>query len=128
METKRYIEAKAKVIYYTKWVIAQCDPSIVDYYVWWYLRKKHIKLMRSKHGSHISVVRGEEEGIEKGNWERDVETLPEITFYYSHEDLVEGNNYVWLNVHGDDLVKIRTDLGLADTPPFGWHLTIGRMQ
>lgn len=121
------IESKAKVSYYTKWVIANADPNIVDYYIWWYQKHKHIKLMRSKHGSHISIVRGEEEGIESGNWDRDVETLPEIKFYYSHEGLEEGNGYVWMNVWGDDLMNIRKELGLSKTPPFGWHLTIGRL-
>lgn len=128
MKSQKYIEAKGRVLYYTKWVIVECDPSIVDYYLWWYWRKKHVKLMKSKHGAHISAVRGEEENIEKGHWERDIESRPEVTFFYSHEDLIEGDNYVWLNVHGEDLVKIRTELGLSEQPPFGWHLTIGRTQ
>ena len=122
-----YIESKAKVLYYTQWVIATCDRAIVDYYTWWYQRKTNIRLMSPKNGAHISIVRGEEERIWKGHWKRDLETRPEITFYYSHGDIHEGNSYVWLNVHGDDLIKVRTDLELSPNPLFGWHLTIGRM-
>jgi len=127
MKENKYIEAKAKLIYYTKWIIAECDPGIVDYYLWWYKKHHHIKLMKSKHGSHVSIVRGEEEGIEKGNWDRDIESRPEITYYYSHGDLQEGRGYVWLKVHGDDFTKVRTGLGLSEVSHFGFHLTIGRI-
>jgi len=128
METKQYIESTGKVKYYTKWVLALCDPAIVDYYAWWCLRMKGIRLNKSKNGSHISIVRGEEDGILEGNWERDVTSLPEIKFYYSHGDLKQGLGYIWLDVHGSDLTKTRTDLGLSEKPHFGWHLTIGKIQ
>ena len=40
--------------------------------------------MKPRFGAHISVVRGEEENITQGTWERNLNG-PEITFYYSNE-------------------------------------------
>lgn len=116
-------EAKAKLQYHTAWIIAKCDDGLVEYYRWWYWNKKHIKLMRPKFGAHISIVRGEEEGITNGTWERNMDG-PEITFFYSNE-LVEVYNYVWMPVWGDDLLNARKNVGLSD-PIKPFHMTVGR--
>lgn len=114
---------KAYIQYHTAWIIAKCDDSLVEYYRWWYDRRYHIKLMRPKYGAHISLVRGEEEGITNGGWTRNMEG-PEITFNYSN-DLLTVENYVWMPVWGDDLLRIRREVGLSD-PIKPFHMTVGR--
>ena len=123
MET---LKGKGKLAYHTIWVILECDPGIVEYYQHCFWKERHIKLARSKHGSHISLVRGKEEGIEPGFWERNLDG-GELSFFYIPE-LVFENNYCWINVWGEELEKVRTDLGLSPKPPMNFHLTIGRVQ
>lgn len=118
-------QGKAIIQYHTAWIIAKCDDGLVDYYRWWYWNKNHVKLMRPKFGAHISIVRGEEEGIEKGNWERNMEG-PEITFFYSNE-IMDVHNYVWMPVWGDDLFRIRREVGLSE-PIKSFHMTVGRTE
>ena len=114
---------KAQVQYHTSWVIARCDDDIIEYYRWMYFKKKHIKLMRPKFGAHVSLVRGEEEGITKGTWEPNM-SGEEIEFSYDG-DIIDVFNYVWMKVWGDDLIKIRNKVGLKD-PIKPFHMTIGR--
>jgi hypothetical protein len=116
-------EGKAQVQYHTAWVIAKCDDGILEFYRWLYWKRYHIKLMRPMAGAHISLVRGEEEGIIKGNWERNLEGQI-ITFKYAGE-IVDVKNYVWMHVYGDDLYRIRRELGFSD-PIKSFHMTIGR--
>ena len=116
-------QGKAQIQYHTAWIIAKCDDALVEYYRWWYFRKKHIKLMRPKYGAHISIVRGEDEGITQGTWDRNMDG-PEITFNYSN-DLVDVYNYVWMPVWGDDLLRIRQEVGLGE-PVKPFHMTVGR--
>ncbi len=117
-------EGKAKVEYHMSWIIAKCDDALVEYYRWWFWKEKHIKLMRPKFGAHISIVRGEEEGIKEGNWEvnHDGEL---ITFQYT-PDILEVYNYVWLQVYGEDLNKVREKVGLSREPLKPFHMTVGR--
>jgi len=117
---------KGNVVYYTSWVIAFCDIEILNYYKWWYLKRNGIKLQTPRNGAHISIVRGEEENIDKGWWERNLDSKEVISFNYG-PDLKAGSGYVWLDIDSQDLEKIRTKLGLDPHPPFGYHLTIGRI-
>jgi len=118
------IEANAKLVFYTVWIIAQCDKAIIDYYRWFYNRRYHILLTQPRHGAHISVARGAQEGIEPGTWERNLDG-PEITFWYDPNP-DEEEKYVWLKVVSPDLEKVRTDIGLSPKPPGDYHLTLGR--
>jgi hypothetical protein len=119
---------KAMVTYYTSWVVAYCDMGILDYYHWWYKKKKGVKLAKPKHGSHISIVRGLEDGIEKGWWYRNADdqdsTKQTIEFHYSN-NIAENNTHVWLPIWGEQLVQVRKDLGLSERPRFDYHLTLG---
>ena len=121
--------SQGRLEYHTRWVLLVCDEGVVDFYQWLYTKKTGVKIHKSKFGSHISVVRGHEEGIEEGWWERN-ENGPEIQFSYSNEmrwsEPIEGVSYVWLDVQSDGLEKVRTDLGLCAKPPFDFHLTVGR--
>ena len=117
-------ESKTKIHYYTSWVIGSCDDELLEYYKWWWKRIKGITLMRPKHGAHISIVRGLEENIKNGWWEKNLDG-PIITFQYEPE-LKEGVGYVWLDVQSKQLEQIRVDLGLDPHPRFGFHFTIGK--
>lgn len=118
-------EGKAYLQYHTAWIIAKCDDQLVDYYRWWYYKIHHIKLMRPKFGAHISIVRGEEENITQGNWERNMNGR-EIKFYYSN-DIVDVYNYVWMPVWGEDLDVVRKEVGLGK-PIKSYHMTVGRTE
>jgi hypothetical protein len=118
------LEGKAKLEYHRAWIIAKCDDSLVDYYRWWFWKEKHVKLMKPKFGAHISIVRGEEEGIIKGNWEPNKDG-GWINFSYN-QDVKEVANYVWLLVYGDDLGRIREEVGLSKEPIKPFHMTVGR--
>ena len=39
---------KAIVTHYTSWVVAYCDEGILDYYRWWYKKKKGYKLGKTE--------------------------------------------------------------------------------
>jgi hypothetical protein len=115
---------KATVSYYTSWVVAYSDTGILDYYRWWYTSRYGTIIHPPKHGSHISIVRGEEDGIFEGDWHRNIDSGIEIEFNYSNE-IQSNNTHVWLPVWGDEVVKLRTDLGLSEKPKFDYHLTLG---
>lgn len=116
-------EGKAKLQYHTSWVVAKCDDELVEYYRWWYYKMFYVKLMRPRMGAHISIVRGEEENITQGNWERNINGK-EIKFYYSNE-IKDVYNYVWMPCWGNDLDEVRKELGLGE-PIKSYHMTIGR--
>lgn len=110
--------------YYTKWILLDCDDEICNYYKWFYCRETGNKLMKPRNGAHISIVRGEEEGITGGLWERNLEG-PKV-FFSVNKKLQENEEYVWLNVSSRYLSIVRLNLGLSMNPQFGFHLTIGK--
>jgi len=82
------------------------------------------KLNKPKHGSHISIVRGEGEPENKEQWMlHDGGTM---SFEYCHE-MAFGSTHVWLNVRSKELTELRKDLGLGERPEFGFHLTLGQL-
>jgi hypothetical protein len=120
------LKGKANVKFHTVWVIGECDKGIVDYYRWWFTKVTSMKIFGSKHGAHISVVRGEEENIEPGTWVRD---LSDRYVDFKYDQRIRCNkSYVWLNVESEEMEQIRMDVGLSPKPPFGLHLTIGRSE
>ena len=116
--------SEAKVEYHTTWIIAKCDDALVDYYRWFYCKRKWIKLMRPRNGAHISLARGEDEGIMEGSWERNLDGEI-IQFNYSN-DLIERGNYIWMPVWGESLYNIREKVGLKREPILPFHMTVGR--
>jgi len=113
-----------KIEYHNIWIIVRCDDGIIDYYRWWYFKKKHIKLMRPKWGAHISIVRGEEDGLTTPIWEYNINGET-VEFSYSNE-LVEVRNYVWIPILGDELRDIRVKFGLSRETVLPLHMTVGR--
>ena len=119
-------KGKAQLQYHTAWVVAKCDDELVNYYRWWFLRKYHVNLMRPKFGAHISIIRGEEEGIVQGSWPRNL-NAEWIDFEYSN-DLKIVVNYVWMPVWSPTFGDIREKCGVAREPIKGYHMTVGRVD
>ena len=112
----------------TQWLLLNSDESIIDYYTYWI--KKHYwldKFQRPKHGSHISVIRGEiiEDGLFYNHWKK--YHGKKIEFQYSNEIHNNGEHF-WLPVYSKELENIRLELGLTNVPVFNFHLTIGRLR
>lgn len=116
-------QSRAKVEYHTRWVVASCDPQLLDYYRWWVWRKTAIWLSKPKHGAHISIVRGD---IESAEWDRNING-EEISFYYKG-DLECHANYIWLPVWGDDLGRVRESVGLNKEPLKPFHMSVGTVD
>ena len=107
------------------WAILSCCEELVEYYKSFAERDLNRKLIRPKHGSHISVVRGEGEPENKERWFWNNEGLME--FEYSNE-IIYGDKHVWLEVRSESLVELRKRLGLNEFPQYGFHLTLGRLE
>lgn len=116
--------SKGQLIYHSRWVILECPQDILEYYWQWVYKQKGIKLHKPRFGSHISVIRGNEECnrtsiLYKKYHENHIE------FQYSN--ILETNgDYWWLPVKSEILEEVREELGLIRLPDFGFHLTIGR--
>lgn len=117
-------KSKAQLQYHSAWVIAKCDDELVEYYRWWFQRRYHIVLSRPKFGAHVSIIRGEEEGIEKGNWP--VKLNAEWTDFEYSNDLKIVYNYVWMPVWSPYFNDVREKLGLSKNPIKPFHMTVGR--
>lgn len=102
----------------------ECPKDIVDYYRSWVLREKGIKLHKPRFGSHVSVIRGNEELDRQSSLYRKHHEV-KVCFQYGN-DLQTNGDYWWLPVTCELLGEIRQELGLIAEPPFGFHLTIGR--
>lgn len=115
-------KGKAKVKYYTNWVIAECDEGLLDYYRWWIHKQTGIWMFKPKSGAHISIVRGD---VEFGNWVRNMDG--EIIEFNYNCNLECHDNYVWLPVWGKDLEDIRFKLGLSVVPKKPFHMSVGNV-
>ena len=106
------------------WMILTCDPEIVKYYCW-FAKKWGIEIEPgSRHGPHISVIKGEKP-MNYRYW-KSLEGKP-IEFEYSN--VIKHNGYhAWLDVHSPELSKVRKRLGLDEKPYHSFHLTIGRLK
>jgi hypothetical protein len=118
--------AQGRLSFYTIWVILECDEELRRYYAALYKASTGISLAPPKHGSHVSIVRGDEENIKPGLWQRN---LQGPTVLYEYEDEIrEEDKYVWIDVRSKELESLRESLGLSGKPPFSFHLTLGRKE
>lgn len=106
------------------WLLLTVDPEIVRYYCWlaktWGIQIE----AGSRHGPHISVVKGDKpKSIKKWNEIKG----KAIEFKYANQ--IRHNKYhVWLDVECEELSKVRQSLGLKPKPWHSFHLTIGRFR
>jgi len=123
-----WYKSQGKLKYYPYgdwWVILECCDDLVSYYRMMVERKIQDSLQKAKHGSHISVVRGEGEPENKECWFwhdgglMDFEYQSKVSF---------GDNHVWLSVRSESLIDLRHKLGLSEKPEFGFHLTLGKYK
>jgi hypothetical protein len=118
--------AQGRLSFHTIWIVLACDEELRKYYTALYKASTGIALAPPKFGSHVSVVRGDEEHIKPGLWQRN---LQGPTVLYEYEDEIrEEDKYVWIDVRSKDLECLREGLGLSGTPPFSFHLTLGRKE
>jgi len=105
------------------WITLKTDESIPEYYRWFVSKHVHYKCSGSRHGSHITVNRGESEPVNLEFWGK--YNGQEVEFFY-HE-LQHNKLYTWLRVECEFLSNLREELGL---PPrtHGFHLTVARSQ
>lgn len=98
------------------WARLVTDEGVLTYYTW-FLQRKGIRLEKPKHGSHISVIRGELSGIALASGG---------TFDFCYGDLVTNGKHWWLEVRSPAIEAMRVSLGLTPRPKAGLHLTLGR--
>lgn len=131
---KNLFKTEGELYYYdknirdTQWLLLNCDNSILEYYQHWF--KKHYwldKIQKPKHGSHISVIRGEiiDDVLYHKFWKMYHGQKIELT--YSNE-IKSNGDYFWLPVQSNMLENIRLELGLSKLPEFNFHLTLGRLR
>jgi len=108
------------------WLLLTVDPEIVRYYCW-LARTWGIEIEAgSRHGPHISVVKGDKPRKKFIKKWFELKGKP-IQFEYANQ--IRHNQYhVWLDVHCPELSKLRQSLGLKPKPWHSFHLTIGRFR
>ncbi|GIP48772.1 MULTISPECIES: hypothetical protein [Paenibacillus] len=121
-----WFEATGTITYFETWAIAECPKDIMNYYGHWVYRTHHMKLNKPKFGSHISIIRGEDVDPERKIRFWGKYAHQPLTFAYSNEMGHNAEHY-WLPVCSREMERLRTELGLPKDPPFGFHLTLGRI-
>ncbi|KKN65750.1 hypothetical protein LCGC14_0478890 [marine sediment metagenome] len=106
------------------WLLLTCDPAVVHYYCW-LAKKWGIEIEAgSRHGPHISFVKGEYPKNKK-LWFK----LKGRSVNFEYSNYVRHNGYhVWLDVNCRELSEIRKELGLKEKPYHSFHFTIGRLK
>jgi hypothetical protein len=116
------------------WCILKTDEGIVDYYKHWIKKELALDLDGKRHpikfettvwGSHVSVNRG----VQPPNiklWKK--HQGENIKFTYSNRVYHINNWFFCVDAYSERLEEIRTELGLSKTPPYGFHVTIGRVN
>jgi hypothetical protein len=105
------------------WITVKTCETITDYYRWFVSKHVHYCVSGSRHGSHITVNRGELEPFNKEIWKK--YNGQEAEFYY--HTLEHNKVYAWLKVESEFLSHIRHELGLGPKTN-GFHLTVARIQ
>ena len=105
------------------WLVLDCDEAIGTYYRDLYRLFHHRtkQLLRPAWDSHITVIRNEEP-LHKEYWEKYSGKM--VEFEYETSPLTDGN-YWWVTVFCEELLDLRTELGLPRDPELPLHLSIG---
>lgn len=105
------------------WLVLDCDEAIGTYYRDLYRLFHHRtrELVRPAWDSHITVIRNEEP-TNKEVWEKYAGKRVE----FEYESLLQTDgSYWWLSVVCEELLEMRTELGLPRDPQFPLHLSVG---
>lgn len=108
------------------WLLLTCDPNIVRYYCW-LAKTWGIDIEAgSRHGPHVSVVKGKKPNKKFiKRWHG----LSGKAILFNYSNQVRHNHYhVWLDVQCQELSKIRQSVGLKPKPWHSFHMTIGRLK
>ena len=124
MNSNEWYASTCRINYHTVWITAQCEKNIVNYYRRCFQHLYHTKVQPPRFGSHVSIVRGEEEDIEAGLWKKNP-TGERISFQYG--PMKWNDEYIWLPVRSPEFEILRTKYGLSKDPPIPFHLTIGKL-
>ena len=112
--------------YSNSWIVLKCGQGIIDYYKYWIEFKKNFKINKPLHGSHITVVAGKYEDVSFHKYWRKYDGQV-VKFEYDGCIKSDGS-YFWAEVKSEKLEEIRRELGLASTPKWPFHLTIGSLR
>ena len=108
------------------WLVVDSSDSIINYYKFWVEKFIWKKISTPLHRCHITVISGKhQQPVYKQFWRKYHGEY--IDFEYCSVVKTDGN-YFWLDVECPDLVYIRRELGLQDTPKWPYHLTIGYLN
>jgi hypothetical protein len=107
------------------WLVLDVHQDLSNLYrhLFWLNNHRCRKLQKPAWGAHVSVLRNEEPPDEKKHlWEKYADQ--EIEFEYT---TFVGNNgeHWWLPVICEELLDIRTEMGLPRDPYYPLHLTFG---
>jgi hypothetical protein len=125
MDTNYYCHKSFGYIFEDKgWLLLRCDPGIINFYSWLTTRHGIEVLKGSRHGPHVSIVRGEKPKDFK-NWQK---LIGKKCIYYYSINVRDNGYHAWVDVQSDDLEKVREELGLSKKYYHSFHLTIGRLK
>ena len=105
----------------------EVSPTISDYYYW--MVKKHLqlpKLNKPFNSPHVTVVAGKyEDATQNLLWGKHQGRNIDIAY---NSFVEQHDTYFWLEVVSTDLMEIRRELGLTDTPKHPYHITIANLK
>ena len=108
------------------WLVVDCDQQIIRYYKHLCAEERHLNLNIPRHGSHVTVIEGEEplKNIEKwGEHNGEVIDL-KATKIYSINAFEQNREKIYcINIECERLEELREYFGLEPEYPF--HITIG---
>lgn len=108
------------------WAYLECCPELGRYYrhVARFVDYRFIRLMNPAWGSHVTILRREVPlQQEQELWKRNGLVVP---FRYK-TPLRYTEKHVWLDVECEELLDLRTMVGLPRQPEFALHITVGVM-
>jgi len=116
------------------WLILKADEGIIDYYKHWInkeialdfggINRVPIRFEKTVWGSHISVNRGTKPP-KKNLWRK--HQGENIKFTYSNR-IYRVHWFFCVDAYSKRLEDIREEMGLSRIPPYGYHITIGRIS
>jgi hypothetical protein len=121
---KLIYDPRARIRFEPWWCILKTDEELVRYYQYWIKQHYDVKFEKTVWGSHISVNRA----VKPPNpafWKKYKNEI--IPFTYTNR-VYRVHWFLCVDAYSTRLEDIREELGLPRLPPYGFHLTIGRLN